>query len=201
MTHGWTYLQENYQDVLADRPVTDHYSLAVISWHEASEKRRMFALQVSLLDKDRYQELADQLLISKETVITYANAYKLYYEMQRQFENREIDELWNELYPQIWVGAAKHQSKYNLSFRKILGYLRNVRDNNLSVDAFRELIDEKENPLPKWIRRIIQVAKVADAFLRGDYMSEMSPEEQEEVRNIIDDFTNRMTKLAEKRSK
>ena len=173
----------------------NHLDAAVKSWDQSENKRRDFAYHAFMAQDD--DAIATRIRRSKETVRTYRLAYELYYILLREIEDDEIDELWNSLYPQIWVTAAKCFSKYQMQrLQDVLEHLRFARDEELSVDQFRAHMDNAENPKPQWIRSIENIVRSAKAFL-SSYVSELTPDKQKRAREIIDRFAKELQELAD----
>ena len=157
---------------------------AARTWDDGEQKRRLFAAQAAIVSGSGTKILAARIGRSVSTVENYRNAYRLYYHLQRYFETSEMTRMWNELYPNHWVRAAKAVKDYNLLPETIYEHLEHALKYNLSIDAFGAHITEVESPNTQWIRSVRNIARSANA-LRDSYMSDIPPDKQRLVRILV----------------
>jgi DNA repair ATPase RecN len=170
------------------------YEEAVKAWKQSENNRREFAHQASLVSGEQTKELAAVLKISRSTVENYRNAYQLYYQMNKYFETRETSTLWEELYPSIWIAAARATRKFKMSPEKVLEHLQHAKECDLSVDAFAAHVDSCENKVPEWMRRFIRI-KENILKMMDDFMPELEPEKQTKLRKLFRDFVDGLEEL------
>ena len=136
------YVLINVVDVL---PVVDglvnNEDMAVEYFNRGEDFRRKFAEQVAFTAGEQTARIAERIKRSVSFVESYRNAYKLYYELEREYETSQPFTMWNELPPQMWVKAATAKSVYTLNYEQIMKHLKHAHKHGLSVDAFREHID------------------------------------------------------------
>ena len=157
---------------------------AARTWDDGENCRRKFAEQAAYVSGSGTKILAARIGRSVSTVENYRNAYRLYYHLQRYFETSEMTRMWNELYPNHWVRAAKAVKDYNLLPETIYEHLEHALEFNLSIEAFGAHITEAEAPNTQWIRSVKSLARSANA-LRDSYMSDVPPDKQRLVRILV----------------
>jgi len=169
--------------------------MAVEYFNRGEDFRRKFAEQVAFTAGEQTARIAERIKRSVSFVESYRNAYKLYYELEREYETSQPFTMWNELPPQMWVKAATAKSVYTLNYEQIMKHLKHAHKHGLSVDAFREHIDTAHG-LQQWIRSVKNIARSANKF-RDSYMSEVPQHKQRKARILIKVIERLIKELAE----
>lgn len=171
-----------------------HLKKAIKAYKGSDRNLKEYSEHAAQVSGVETRMLADAIGVSPDTVENHRNAYKLYYELGRHFENPEPVRLWEILNFTIWATMAKKASAYGLSYETTLEHLEHAE--GMTVREFRQHIDDAENPSPAWVRSIRNVVRSLKKLLNG-YMSEMPPDKQKIFRCAVNEFLAKLKELME----
>ena len=173
--------------------MNDYYLEAVRTWQQSDKNLKHFAECCANVDGTRTLALAQDCKCSVDTIENYRNAYALYY---RLIELPNSSEVWREAHISLWVKAAKLQKVLGLSDEKIMDYLQTASEEGMSRETFAAHVDNKENHIPQWQRRILHVVKLLTGT-RHDWKSEMPPELQKRFDEATEIYSTALQQIAD----
>lgn len=172
----------------------DDFTLAVDCWNSKETNERDFAKYAARVSGERTKDLAAACKCSPDKVENYRRAYTLYYELQREIEHPDISRVWSENNISFWIESAKLQSKHGLDLPTIYNHMKD--GDGLSIEAYRTFVDGVCDTRPEWLRRLLTIRTKLQK-LYSDYMSEMPPSVQEEFRQAIAEFEQRLERMTD----
>ncbi len=171
----------------------DYYLEAVRTWKDMNKKGKHFAECCWHVSDRQTKALAEDCGCSADTIENYRNAYTLY---QQITSERVGSLLWDSASIQLWVKAAQLKSRLGLSVGVTAEYLRTAAAHNMNRNQLAAHVDEKENHVPKWIRRLRSAIKFLSPS-KDDYKSpDMPVQARERYDKAVEWFVGELEAIA-----
>jgi hypothetical protein len=173
----------------------DYYASAVQTWNDTNKTFKEFASACALVEGHRTAALAADCRLSVDSIESYRNAYRLYYDLD--IESDTSRKLWEQANISLWIAAAKRRNSIPLD--ALRDYLSDAVDNGATVEQFRVILDNHNRTKPEWAERLRKLVKTLFR-LRTDYKTELPPTLRERFERAVQAFETELQAIAESES-
>lgn len=174
----------------------DYYIEAVRTWQQSNKNLKHFAECCAMVDGKRTAALAADCKASVDTIQNYRNAYILYQQLVTNLETSEPARIWDEANVSLWVKAAQLKTRLGLSLEKVFEYLQTANEHNMTREQMAAVVDEKENKVPQWLRRIRHAIRILFPT-RDDWKTEMPMEKRTRYEEATGRYVKELQAIAE----
>jgi len=171
----------------------EYYFEAVQAWKNINKYGKHFAeCCYHVEDKN---SLAVDCGCSVRTIQYYAAAWSLYQEMVYEFQNETVSLMWEQGEIQLWRKAPELRKQLGLSLEQTKEYLATAISENMTRESFSAHVDEKENKIPKWIRRLQDIARKLRP-MKYDWKTEIPVTYRAEFEQATEQYAAVLEKIA-----
>lgn len=157
-------------------------------WQAANRDLKLFAECCYHVSGRETAALAADCGLSVDAIEGYRLAYALKIELDGI---RAGSEVWEKSNISLWVKAARMRRSLGMDLEKIAEYLEVAANEQMTREQFAAHVDEKENRIPRWARRLNTIWKSLQK-MNDDYKSEMPPPIRERYERAVKAFAEEL---------